>query len=312
MDKQGKKGMKKRFLAVAVLIVLSTLVFAPAASAAAAPAGAASECTTKYPVVLVHGAGFTDMNFGINYWGRIPKTLEEKGAKIFYGGTDSWCTVEQGAADLKTTIERALTETGSAKVNLIAHSKGGLEARYMIASLGMAGKVATLTTISTPHQGSVTLDKILGFPDFLLRGASVVWSGVRKVFGDRNPDFYNGMQSLGTEYMKEFNKKNPDQPGVYYQSFAGKLYAPASDLVLSIPAYLIKTGDGPNDGMVTVESAKWANFRGEICGAGYRGISHADEVDFRRTDIEIEPLLGANNVRDFYAAVVAELKQKGY
>ncbi|MCL2301202.1 MAG: triacylglycerol lipase [Firmicutes bacterium] len=296
----------KRLLAILTAVLLAALLFAPAAQAAA------NDCATKYPIVLVHGAGFSDMNVGINYWGRIPELLEARGAKIFYGGTDGWGSVEDGAAILKATVNKVLKQTGSAKVNLIAHSKGGLESRYMISSLGMADKVASLTTISTPHGGSMVMDEILGVPDFLMRGASLVVNVTRKIAGDQKPDFYSGTQSFGTEQAKAFNKKNPDMPGVYYQSFAGMLYAPASDIILSIPGYWIKSVDGPNDGMVTVESAKWGNFRGVIRGAGYRGVSHADEVDLRRTDIEIQPLLGAKTVTGVYPAMVAELKKMGY
>ena len=41
-------------------------------------------CNTKYPILLVHGVFFRDNKY-FNYWGRIPKTLEMRGAKIYYG-----------------------------------------------------------------------------------------------------------------------------------------------------------------------------------------------------------------------------------
>ena len=40
------------------------------------------------------------------------------------------------------------------KVNIIAHSMGGLDARYAIAKLGLADRVASLVTIGTPHLGT--------------------------------------------------------------------------------------------------------------------------------------------------------------
>ena len=295
----------RRLLAVLTAVLLAALLFAPAANAA-------NECATKYPIILVHGAGFRDSNVGVNYWGRIPQTLQAKGAKLYYGGTDGWCSVEQGAADLKATVNRVLKQTGSAKVNIVAHSKGGIEARYMISSLGMADKVASLTTIATPHHGSKALASILGAPDSLLRGVSLVGSAVRFVWGDRNPDFYAGIKSLEPSYMQAFNKKNPDKAGVYYQSFAGELPSGANDIILAPTRSVIYNSEGPNDGMVSVASAKWTNFRGTLRGVGGRGVSHLDEVDFRRTDVSIAPLLGAKTVRDFYAAMAADLKQKGY
>jgi len=297
---------KTKLAAILVAILLAALLFAPAAHAAT------TECATQYPIILVHGAGFGDKPIGLNYWGRIPNALEDRGAKVFYGGTDGWGTVEKNAATLKATVEQVLTKTGSAKVNLIAHSKGGVEARYMIASLGMADKVASLTTISTPHAGSQTIDKVLGWPDFLLRIVSFFVNISSRIGGDKKPDFYVAVQSLSTAYMEDFNIANPDDSGVYYQSFAGELSAPTGDLILCLPAYWVKSVEGPNDGMVTVESAKWTNFRGVLRGAGCRGVSHADEVDLRRKDVAIQPILGAETIPAFYAAMVAELKQMGY
>ena len=312
----GKKGIcaAKALKRVGSLLLAAVLLaFIAAPMAAAAPQAQATKCSTRYPIVFVHGAGFTDKTFGINYWGRIPSELADHGAKIYYGDTDGWGSIESNAAQLKETIEKVLAQTGSRKVNLIAHSKGGLEARYMISSLGMVSKVASLTMICTPNHGSETMSSLMEYPDILFRGAALFVDGFRRLSGDESPDFYNGIQGLTAEYMKNFNKKNKDKSGVYYQSYAAALAAPASDLILCWPAYLIKSIEGQNDGLVTVESAKWTNFRGVLRGAGYRGVSHADVADLRRTDLEIDPSLnGATTIRGFYVNMVTELKSKGY
>jgi len=297
--------MKTRRLltwAVLLAVLCSAWLFAPAAHAAGTSAA------TKYPIVLVHGAGFKDKNLGINYWGRIPRTLQAQGAKVFYGNMDGWGAIESNAAMLKKTVEKVLEKTGSEKVNIIAHSKGGLEARYMISSLGMAGKVASVTTIATPHHGSTMVNKYSGG---LLRFSAIFVNVIRWIWGDKHPDFYQASKQMTPAYMKDFNAKNPDMAGIYYQSFAGAVSAPASDLIMVWPSYTIR-GEGENDGIVSVASAKWTNFRGVLRGAGYRGVSHLDEVDFRRSDLKIQPLLGATTVRGFYAAVAADLKAKGY
>ena len=302
--------MKKNF-AVAAALLCAAYLFAPAVQAKENNAKKAA--ATQYPIVLVHGAGFRDTTFRIGYWGRIPETLEARGARIFYGGTDGWGSIESNAAMLKKTIKSVLAETGSKKVNLIAHSKGGVEARYMIASLGMADKVASLTTISTPHRGSATLDKILGVPDFLFKGVSWLMDGTFKVFlHDEDPDFYNGCKSLTTEYMREFNRANPNDPRVYYQSFDGALTVLGGSILLSWTAFPIEKIEGENDGLVTVESAKWGNYRGALRGVTRRGVSHADLVDVWRRDLAIQPLLGAQTVREFYVALAADLKARGF
>ena len=57
------------------------------------------------------------------------------------------------AQEIQTFLER--TDVQSKKVHIITHSMGGLDARRMIVDVpGMAEKVATLTTIATPHLGS--------------------------------------------------------------------------------------------------------------------------------------------------------------
>ena len=88
-------------------------------------------CATRYPILLIHGTGLGDLG----YWGRIPGALRRKGARVYFGGQDSWATVETNAAALKRRVEDILRTTGCGKVHLIAHSKGGLEARYLVSTL---------------------------------------------------------------------------------------------------------------------------------------------------------------------------------
>ena len=85
-------------------------------------------CCTKYPLLLVHGVFFRDSKL-MNYWGRIPAELEANGAVIFYGEQQSAASVEDSAAELAERIEQLVQKTGCGKVNIIAHSKGGLDSR---------------------------------------------------------------------------------------------------------------------------------------------------------------------------------------
>ena len=90
----------------------------------------------KYPVLMVHGMGFRD-NKLISYWGRIPKELEKMGCRLYYGGQDSNGTIETNAAVIAERIEYILKKENTDKVNIIAHSKGGLDARYAISTMGL-------------------------------------------------------------------------------------------------------------------------------------------------------------------------------
>ena len=62
------------------------------------------------------------------------------------------CT-QQHAMELKGIVDNILSETHSEKVNIVAHSKGGLDARWYIANSD-TDKVANLVMIGTPNAGS--------------------------------------------------------------------------------------------------------------------------------------------------------------
>ena len=94
----------------------------------------------KFPVLLVHGMGFRD-NKHINYWGRIPKKLEEIGCKVYYGNQDSNGKIESNGEQLAKRIKEIIDETGAEKINVIAHSKGGLDMRYADVHTGDSCKI---------------------------------------------------------------------------------------------------------------------------------------------------------------------------
>ena len=270
-----------------------------------------NSCKTKYPILMVHGMGFRDRKY-LNYWGRIPKILKENGADIYYGHQDSNGSIETNAYVLKDTVVDILTETGADKVNIIAHSKVGLDARYMISSLGMAEYVASLSTISTPHNGSITMDYILKLPNILIKiGAKIadVWF---KILGDKNPDTYKVMNQFTTTEAKKFNENNKDCSNVYYQSFAFVMKSPLSDFIMFLPNIVVSLFEGENDGLLTPRATNWTNFRGIYRGNSKRGISHLDEVDLRRHKLSSQRGDGISDITDFYKSVVEELWKMGH
>ena len=78
------------------------------------------EASTKYPILLVHGMGYRDHKH-LGYWGRIPKVLEDHGAKVYFSGQDSNGSLESNACQVRDKLENVLKETGAEKVNIIAH-----------------------------------------------------------------------------------------------------------------------------------------------------------------------------------------------
>ena len=267
-----------------------------------------ASCATRYPILLIHGTGFRDWK-RVGYWGRIPDLLRARGAEVYFGGQDGWAAVEENAKALARRVDQVLSETGSEKLHLIAHSKGGLDARYLLSSLGYGEKAASLTTVSTPHRGSKTMDALYRLPKWLFRAGALFVNAFYRLAGDKNPDFFTVCRQFTTPWAEEFNRNNPDAPGVLYRSYAGAMTSWRSDLFMWWSCLVIGRVEGENDGLVTVESARWTGFGGVWRGAGRRGLSHMDEVDFRRRALRrrgesVDP-------PERYAALAAQLRELG-
>ncbi len=262
-------------------------------------------CSTKYPIVLIHGVFFRDTHF-FNYWGRIPKELQKNGAKLFYGGQQSALPISESAQELVHTIRHITESTGCGKVNLIAHSKGGLDCRYAITHLGMGAYVASLTTINTPHYGCVFADWLLNRVSPKIRDTVArSYNAALRKLGDRTPDFLGAVNDLRASSCKKFNEQTPDIPGVYYQSVGSHINRPLRGIFPLCFSYaLVRYFDGPNDGLVNESAARWGQ-RFFCLSSESDGISHADVIDLMRHD---KPDF---DVREFYVQLVSDLKQKG-
>lgn len=264
----------------------------------------------RYPVLLVHGMGFRD-DQPIGYWGRIPRVLEAAGATIFYGNQDSNASIENSGAHLARRIEEILAETGAEKVNVIAHSKGGLDARYAISTLGMGDRVASLTTMSTPHHGSKTVDLLLKVPDCFVRFAGFCTDCWFRLLGDKNPYSYSVFHAFRTQSAEVFNQNNPDDPRVYYQSYSFAMRHPFGDILLWFPALAVWVIEGENDGLLPPASTKWSNWKGVCRGVTGRGISHCDEVDLRRHRLTKRSGDGVSDITHVYLDALSELSRRG-
>ena len=263
-------------------------------------------CRTKYPLVMVHGIGFRDFRY-FNYWGRITRELLRNGAAVYYGNQEALGTIEYNAGDIKKKIMEVMEREGCDKVNIIAHSKGGLDARYAISVLGMEDHVASLTTMSTPHRGCKFVDKLASIvPERMYRFIARHFDNTFRRFGDQNPDFYTATHQFCTDVSEVFNREVPNSDKVYYQSYMSKMKSAWSDSLLSIPYLFIKAVDGDNDGLVSIDSAKWGEFRGVITAPGRRGISHGDIIDLKREDYN------GFDVTETYVKLVHELKEMGF
>ncbi len=265
-------------------------------------------CMTKYPVLMVHGIFFRDWK-NFNYWGRIPKELEDNGALIYYSNHQSSASVEQCANEIKQSVLNIVQETGCQKVNIIAHSKGGLDSRYAISCLGMDQYVASLTTINTPHMGCNYVCRILDrIPQKTVTAIGNKYDTLYRKLGDDNPDFFSGLKDLTDRECSRLNKVMKNVPGVLYQSTGSRMVSRTSAMFpLSLGYCIIKClGGGDNDGLVSTNSMVWGEFLGVISHKGRQGISHGDMIDLTRKNIE------GFDVCEFYIDLVSQLKSKGF
>lgn len=256
----------------------------------------------KYPVVLVHGIVAHDRYTVLNFWGRIPKILGKMGMKVFLGNTDSWGDCDSNAEILKATVEKVLSETHAEKVNIIAHSKGGIDARYFIWKHGAGDKVASLTTLSTPHHGSELADLIYKQTIFHSRVVRKALAVFGKLYGDTNPDVYNLNNQLTSARMKEFNENIKPDAKVYYQSMYTTMRNSFDDLMFFYSHWYLKSIIGENDGIVSGHSARWGENVMKIEG----GISHAEIVDYKRRKIS------GIDIPNIYVQIADGLKEKGF
>ena len=264
-------------------------------------------CKTKYPLLMVHGVFFRDFRY-LNYWGRIPEELQKNGAIIFYGNHQSASSVEDSAVELTDRIKEIVRTTGCEKVNIIAHSKGGLDCRYALSMTGAEPYVASLTTINTPHRGCEFADYLLSkIPQKQKEAIAKTYNSAMKKLGDTNPDFLKAVYDLTANECKERNEIVKDVSGVYYQSVGSKLNrAMDGRFPLNFTYQLVNYFDGSNDGLVGEKSFPWGENYELLTVSGNRGISHGDMIDLNRENFD------GFDVREFYVQLVHNLKEKGF
>jgi triacylglycerol lipase len=204
------------------------------------------------PIVLVHGLfGFDKITLGnwtlASYFPGIPQFLAAAGNHVLVPRLSPTGGVKDRAAQLKAFLDHSMPRE---PVHIFAHSMGGLDSRYMVSRLGMAHRVLTLTTLGTPHRGSV-------FADLSIRRLERVVKPMFNLFGIPTQGFYD----LTTSACNTFNEQVPDDAGVRYFSVAGRH---EGDYLA--PEWLLSHGivleaEGPNDGVVSIASATYGESR---------------------------------------------------
>ncbi len=224
-----------------------------------------------HPIILAHGLARFDILWSIllgidqtrstwldrlHIFKGIRTMLIRRGFTVFNANLPWAKPIEHRAERLKRIIIHVLQVTGARKVHLIAHSMGGLDARHMMFNDRerdrIHEKIASLTTISTPHEGSPQADLILKRARRSLH-----------LFGHagRGPKV---LEDLGTHACGVYNHRRDVmefeafcERKILFQTYAGRHAPPGISLFFRRSHRLIYGLEGENDGLVSVKSAKW-------------------------------------------------------
>ena len=244
--------------AVAAIVVRRrnrSRIEATAPIAGVAPHAGAGERGPPLPVILVHGLfGFDRMGIPgarFDYFRGIAQHLDTLGCHAHAVKLPRAASVPERARELAD----AIAALGHPRVDLIAHSMGGLDARYALAHFGLASRVRSLVTVGTPHRGTPIADLATDGPLGLARRA-IAALGISMTAVDW----------LTTSALERFNKDVPDAPGVRYACVVGGIREASTSIPLAIQpvhAYLRKIA-GANDGLVPMTSQYWGETLAEI------------------------------------------------
>ncbi|KIK70795.1 hypothetical protein GYMLUDRAFT_210269 [Collybiopsis luxurians FD-317 M1] len=236
----------------------------------------------RNPVVFCHGLlGFDSVTIGpsiapmqVMHWRGIKEVLEANGTEVLITRVPATSSPIDRAKVLEEKISEAYP---GRSVHLIGHSMGGIDARYLTSRLtDRKFSVLSITTIATPHRGSYFADHFLATLGSERMASFLSLIDLLPNGGGDGKAF----ESLTIESMRKFNEEVPNMPGVKYFSW-GSIYEPGLVDTWRYPHSVVFEKEGPNDGLVSVHSARWAscatNLMGKYLGT-LENVNHLDLV----------------------------------
>jgi triacylglycerol lipase len=230
----------------------------------------------------------------LSYFNKIDHAVAKLGNPTLIANVHPTASIETRASQLKARILSELGEDGP-KIVIIGHSMGGLDARYMIAKLGMASRVGALVTVTCPHRGSPYADWCINTLGHRL--------GTLKLLEFLHIDV-GGFTDLTTQRCAAFNEQIPDDPAVKYFSVS------AARPIDRIPPWgihsykIIHEVEGDNDGLVSVKSSQWGEHLGTWPADHWHTINHR-VLPERRED-------ATGNIAPYYLQLIQTLRDRGY
>jgi len=242
------------------------------------------------PVVLVHGLfGFDRIGVPgvkLHYFRGIVNHLESLGCEAHTVRLPAAASVPDRAKILVEKIVALGHGKDGFRVDLIAHSLGGLDSRYALAKLGLSKYVRSLVTIGTPHHGTP-------LANFAHEGPLGFARKAIKLVGIP----LHALDWLSPAALEKFNADVPDVPGVRYACVVGGIREAGTSVALAIApvhAYLRRVS-GHNDGLVPIASQYWGETIAEI------EADHFEQVGWRMA------MRGQFDALALYAFIVARL-----
>ncbi|WP_316739902.1 alpha/beta fold hydrolase [Streptomyces sp. MK7] len=211
-----------RYLAALVLAAAVATVPAATAHASDAPSSGWNDYDCRpsaahpRPVVLVHGT----LGNSVDNWLSLAPYLKDRGYCVFsldYGQLPGvplfhgLGPIDTSAGQLSAFVDKVLTTTGAAKVDLVGHSQGGMMPRYYLKFLGGAAKVNALVGLAPDNHGT-TLSGLTNLLPYF-PGASDLLSAATPGLAD---------QIAGSDFLTKLNEGGDTVPGVHYTVIATK------------------------------------------------------------------------------------------
>lgn len=263
-------------------MLCALLVGAPAYAETLSLSGRAK---LKNPIVLVHGATIQGsrlqigpLDFG-DYFKGVAAYLGESGTPVRVVELTTDGSIGERAAVLKNYLE---TDMRNQSVNVIAHSLGGLDARYAISILG-SKQIASLTTIGTPHRGSPLADWAMS--EVKEKG---LWYRFFKLLG-YDMAGRRFLPELTLAGMDVFNRRVPDSPSVKYYSVRTRASFARGNMsyLLWFPARWLEgqhsaLAANGHDGLVPYDSQSWGK---ELAALEMDHLAQMNHHEFRRLDM---------------------------
>lgn len=291
------------------------------------------EALTAFPTIMLHGYGGSDSVMGFN---NIARYLTKRGFVVSNPAVPPYNAPLRRAGFFAKAIDEMIKKTGAKKVNIVAHSSGGIDARILVTQLGYGDRIASITTIGTPHRGTLLADYSLKLysKEHVEPAVKAIarWLGRRVTTEDlaNDEDLIAAIEALTESGAPEFNRANPNDERVYYQSWAGvsarvgvgdsedmvvcerKLSGKTDKMNPLLTGWSLIVGHGlgiqdsfrPNDGLSTVESAKWGNFRGCLRA------DHVEEMG--GLDGKMKENGSGFYAPRFYEEMLVDLAKRGY